>query len=143
VFVTTSTEVQGMHQALSAINRAKRVEARPALIVMSQIVKTQTLRRINSTKTDPDGKKWDELKPETIRRKGGDDILVRSGTMRDSVAIAISGNQAEVGTSTPYAKYHHAGTSKMPKRQFLGIGSGDRKELEAALNAYIARAIGR
>lgn len=58
--------------------------------------------------TDPDGNKW----PVSLRaRLEGGATLEQSGNLRDSYtyAIAIAGDQVEIGSNLAYAAIHHFG----------------------------------
>lgn len=67
--------------------------------------------------TDPYGRAWKPLLPQTVRRKGGDRrILRRTDNMSsETVARPMSGAGVEV-TSVSYGGYHQIGTKHMVAR---------------------------
>lgn len=77
---------------------------------------------------------WAPLAQSTIAdrlRRGYDagPILERTGQLRQSTTergtpgnvFIVAANGVEVGTLTPYAKYHQSGTRRMPKRVIVGL----------------------
>ena len=102
-----------------------------------------------------DGKAWAEVerrKPGTpeymypknsglARRKRG--ILIGStrdliDSMRHSIR-EVNWEQIVLGTDVPYAAYHNEGTSRLPKRQFIG----DSQELKEKINKQITEALNK
>ena len=97
---------------------------------------------------------WVPLKPSTIAdriRRGycAGPILQRDGTLFESLATKGSpGNINEVradgasfGTQIPYARFHQDGTSRMPKRQIVGLGWDTRSAIIKAISQYIYRRV--
>ncbi|WP_416305204.1 phage virion morphogenesis protein [Neptunicella sp. SCSIO 80796] len=84
----------------------------------------------------PDGELWDPLSPKTIKRKGNDDILQDSGTLRDLLHYQITGNTLEFGTNLEYGATHQFGREDdgIPQREFLGIGSNPWNDTDHILN---------
>jgi phage gpG-like protein len=75
--------------------------------------------------------------PWTPNKKQGTGYqqLVKTGRMRNSIRILRrTNNSIDVGTNVPYAKYHNEGTSKLPKRQFIG----ETKKLKGVFDKDIA-----
>ena len=70
---------------------------------------------------------WPPLAPSTLARKTTGQMLVETGRLRDSLTSSSSGDairevgavEAAYGTRTPYAHFHHQGTSRMPRRPLL------------------------
>ncbi len=83
---------------------------------------------------DPAGDPWAALAPSTVRAKGHSTILVETGRLRASLTnpnegiremFQENGNIGLVfGTDVPHSLYHIRGTSRMPKRDHVGIGLG-------------------
>lgn len=73
-----------------------------------------------SKQQDPvDNTRWDPRKPPT----GSWPILRKSGRMQDSTKFTSSGKMLfEAKTAVNYGSFHQNGTSKMPRRRWLGIG---------------------
>lgn len=79
---------------------------------------------------DPDGDPWTPLSPKYAKRKlakwGAGGILFASGSMFHSIQAFESGpNERSIATDDPKAHFHQYGTSKMPRRVFLGFGDED------------------
>lgn len=99
------------------------------LKAMRQTVIAETKKGFRDER-DPDGVPWKPLKYPRRNSKGRDRILQDTGLMRTSVTAGGGGQNIdeigptylEWGTSVPYAKYHQYGTSRIPVRQFLGVG---------------------
>lgn len=73
-----------------------------------------------------DGSAWARRKPNASRNDGRR-LLVDTGRMRQSVRVlGSSQNSRTIGSDVPYAAYHNTGTSKLPKRKFIG----NNKKLE-------------
>jgi phage gpG-like protein len=85
-----------------------------------------------------DGDKW-------ARRKGKDDgrrMLVKTGRMRASINILRRGKYSHVvGTRVPYAVHHNTGTSRLPKRQFIGMSRVLRFRLDRMISGYFRRVL--
>lgn len=65
---------------------------------------------------------WAPLADSTIRQKqriGKEQPLVRSGHMRAGFTSFYSSENAGVGNEVTYSKFHHEGTSRMPRRELL------------------------
>ena len=77
-----------------------------------------------ATGTDPYGKPWAPLLPQTVRRKGGDTrILRRSDALSsETVARPTSGSGIEI-TSVESGQYHQGGTKHMVARKVLPDGA--------------------
>lgn len=104
--------------------------------------------RIANTKTEADGEKWDDITESTrkLYQKYGKDtsyqnLLHRSGDLRDSVESQVKSKSVLVGATKFYASYLNDGTSQMVARQFTGIGQSDIHLLIGALNAYLEEII--
>lgn len=110
------------------------------LKAMRQTVIAETKKGFRDER-DPDGVPWKPLKYPRRNSKGRDRILQDTGLMRTSVTAMGGQNTDEIGptwlewgTSVPYAKYHQYGTSRIPQRQFLGVG----KDLADAVTEQVA-----
>lgn len=110
----------------------------------------------------PEGEKWPALTPgRVLDKKGKNKILVDTGSLRHSQWIVkSSGNEAEVGSGSVYARIHNLGgvikpkrakalrfflggkliitkSVKMPKRTFAEIGP----KIKAFIENIVAKAI--
>ena len=100
----------------------------------------------------PLGKKWADLAPSTIARKGHSKILidsrrlVRSLTQKTDDAIRApfqSGNMAGLvfGTAVPYAHYHMTGTRNMPARPMVGLTESRLEKVRSQVASLITETI--
>lgn len=70
--------------------------------------------------TDPYGKPWAPLRPETVRRKSGDArILRRADELSASTEARPSAGAGIEITSIEYGQFHQSGTKHMPRRAVL------------------------
>jgi len=78
-----------------------------------------------ASETDPYGRAWARLLPQTVRRKGGDTrILRRTDAMASTVEVdPTSGSGVAITMSVPYASAHQTGTKHMVARKVLPDGS--------------------
>ena len=102
----------------------------------------EAIRRIEKTKSSPEGQKWKPWASSTAkaRRKEGSaglGLLLRTGTLRDSIGYQVQGDKVIVMTNVPYARYLQHGTSKMPARPFLGTGPREEKVMKSLWKKWI------
>jgi phage virion morphogenesis protein len=77
--------------------------------------------------TDPEGKRWAELKEKTLlekQRKGyPSDILTRTGDMQKKLYYEVSNKSLEFGIKSPIAEIHQDGvpSRNLPQRRIVGI----------------------
>lgn len=86
--------------------------------------------------TGPSGKKWPELAPATIKRKGHATILVETTRLRQSLTNPTPTNDStrdrvdefsgagagfSFGTNLPYSPIHNFGLNGMKQREHTGI----------------------
>lgn len=64
---------------------------------------------------------WEPLKESTIKQKGSDRILVKTGNMRDSFYIIPRDKGFTIANSADYFKYHQEGTNTIPQRAMIPI----------------------
>lgn len=109
----------------------------PLMSKIGGILTGSTQQRFND-KAAPNGLRWQNLKPETQKRKGNNNILVGKGEsgLRD-IVNEITEQSVSIGTSLHYGKYHQFGTRHMVARPFLGISNDDRAEILAEIAEYL------
>jgi phage gpG-like protein len=81
------------------------------------------------------GGSWKPLKPDTIRRKGHNRILVRSGMLKASLTelgapfqvMDITNTTIRFGTDDPIGLVHEMGLGTVPRRPIIKFGSFDNK----------------
>lgn len=61
------------------------------------------------TQRSPEGVPWEPLKPETVKRKGIDKILMETSQMRGTIAHQPGRDHVIVGTVVAYAAIHQFG----------------------------------
>jgi phage gpG-like protein len=105
------------------------------------LVRGQTVHRIASEKTSPDGAAWPPLKASTIRQKRGSTaILQDKGWLMGGIGMNHGANWAEVfpgGGAAPYAGFLQGGTSRMPAREFMGISEENFAQIKLAVDAWV------
>lgn len=90
----------------------------------------------------PNGELWEPLNPRTIAKKGNADILRDEGTLADTLAYQISGNQLTFGTNMEYGATHQFGREDdgIPARPFIGMSTGqwqDSDEIVEILKSHL------
>ncbi len=86
-------------------------------------------------------KRWDPLKPETVRRKGHGMILIDTGRLIGSITWKISRDSVTVTATVPYADQQQDGSlfSGLPARPFLIIQGEDISKVVSLFESYITR----
>lgn len=137
--------MSGLHFMLSDGGTAETVAARltangaaanEMLPVMARIA--QNMYEIEAILFRSGGRRgggsWKRLKPDTIRRKGGDTrILIRTGEMRDSLSepghsqniLSLTNNSVLFGTENIFATYHTFGAGGLPRRPVMKFAPYD------------------
>ncbi|MDX2215517.1 MAG: phage virion morphogenesis protein [Oculatellaceae cyanobacterium bins.114] len=90
--------------------------------------------------SDPDGKPWAPLKPSTRKRKRGRAILRESSTLVGGISLtSVSNSSATIAATagSEYGIYHSTGTSKMARRQFIGIGDRHIPKITQIFEKYL------
>lgn len=84
------------------------------------------------SQTSPVGQSWPPLAPSTIAAKGHNQILFRTGRLRESLTGKSSdairdafqeafGAGLSFGTSTPYSTFHMEDGGRLPQREHVGM----------------------
>lgn len=85
--------------------------------------------------------RWAPLSPKYLRRKlrqgYGPQTLVKTGLMRRSVTSVAGSDNLKIGTAVHYARHHHFGTRKMPKRRFLLFQKQDVRDINRLVMEHI------
>lgn len=94
------------------------------------------------TETDPYGVPWPKNTPWTRDKKAREGfilkVLQQRGFLRRSINYRADSKSVTIGTNVEYAAQHQLGLNRLPKRQFIGIGEGDRREIVRILEGYLA-----
>jgi phage virion morphogenesis protein len=111
-------------------------------------METQTQERFD-TKIDPVGNTWKDIADATKKyyaRMGWSSkhsTLLLEGGLRDSITSEVQGGNWSVlvGATKEYAAVHQFGfpAKNIPARPYLGVSTGDAKEIEAAVRDFLAR----
>lgn len=107
---TIKIEVQD-RPVLDALNRllAASVDLGPALKVIGEHM-VQSVERRFDAETDPTGKRWPDVTPQTRKHKRHPKILTESQRLRGSIVYQRTGPSVlEVGTNVVYAAIHQFG----------------------------------
>jgi len=88
-------------------------------------------RDVFVTEGDIFGERWSRLssKYEFWKRKkyAGRGILERTGILKSGYQMKSGKDYVSIFNDVPYAKYHHFGTSRLPKRTLIKIDDDRRK----------------
>lgn len=103
---------------------AAEVDGSRLLADLGRVLFEQTEDRIRTRHVAPRGAAW------APKRGGTSSTLQESGALVRTLEHILAGDEVEVGSALPYARYLQDGTSNMPARPFLGIGAEDELELE-------------
>jgi len=113
---------------------------------LGMVVEEQTKDRVEFTKLNPEGRKWDPWKESTLRylrRKFPKATLLNRSSsegLLNSIEHQVKGSDSVIiGSSKEYAGFHQEGTRKMAARKFLGIGVADIAELQDAVAQFMMR----
>lgn len=70
----------------------------------------------------------------------GRKILVKTGRGRNSIKVlSRNGMTRKIGTLVPYMAFHNSGTSRLPKRQFIGKSRRLDRKNTRLLDRYLAK----
>ena len=82
-------------------------------------------------------KAWDGLPWKARKDAKPHPLLMKTRTMNKSIReLRRTTYSRIVGSDTLYAKYHNAGTQRLPKRQFIGMDKVLSGKLKRALNLF-------
>jgi len=132
-------EIEGLSQRLNSFCLSSDLKMK-LLHDIGVEVKEQTLDRFD-LEEDPEGNPWKKLVDATTKYKnrvlkGG--ILEREGYLKDTLTVQVKDeNSVLIGSPRPYAEFHQVGTSKLPKRPFLGFHTENIKELQSLIDRWI------
>ncbi|WP_336800656.1 phage virion morphogenesis protein [Kaistia sp. MMO-174] len=153
-----TVDIVGLATAAGPIEHLASLERSELLDGLGRLVQEQTRRRIRETKTGPDGQPW-------TPNRAGTSILLKEGTLANSIDYAIEGNQVAVGSGLVYARIHQLGGTIVPKnaqalrfvvgsqlvfskkvtipaRPYLGVSGEDQEEIEATVLDFLALVAG-
>lgn len=102
---------------------------------VAQRVAKHARDRVRTEKGSPDGVSWPARKqPDRFTHP----LMEKTGRLYRSIrAVRDSKESINVGSDIPYAFFHHVGTSKMPQRQAIGVGSRDLTDLQQLIDGWV------
>ncbi len=128
---------------------------------IGMVMAGSTERRFD-TATDPEGKAWipskktlktaasanggkgKKAKKKIAKKDPHNKTLMKSGQLRNTLAVSATPFEVHVGSNLPYARIHQLGGKAgrgrkvtIPARPYLGISKEDEKEIAALLAAHI------
>ena len=118
------------------------------LTSLGEVIEEQIKERIEITKMDPAGRKWDPWKESTQKfmqkyhRKAS--LLYRDPAegLLNSIEHQMTGSDSVlIGSSKEYSVFLQEGTKKMVARKFLGLGTDDITDLQNKVDEFMARKI--
>ena len=137
-----SVDVTGSSSIANAFNRLiKNInDTSPALREIGEHLTESTQQRFVDM-VSPDGEAWEELAPETIKKKKRvDRILTESGTLADTLNYQLGNDQLLFGSNMEYAASHQFGrdSANIPAREFLGFSEQDEDEILALFHRHLS-----
>jgi len=138
-----TVELTGEKRLLKTLNHfiKQGQSLEPALAEIGEYLLESHQERMKLA-VEPDGSLMEPLAPRTIAKKGNDDILRDKGTLADTLAYQVSGNELELGSGLEYAATHQFGREAdgIPARPFLGLATGqwnDSDEIIEILKSHL------
>lgn len=86
----------------------------------------------------PDGQRWQPLKPQTLARKRTDKMLWEEGDLLRGPVYRPRSRSMQFGITDQKAPWHHYGTSRgLPSRELLGLSDADETEIHDIVRDYL------
>lgn len=160
--ITIKFEDRTVLDALSRLQR-KTSDLSPLMHEIGEYL-TETTKRRFDTSTAPDGTRWAQNSPMTIRQSMGKTSKARTGIkkplisgrsgMQSSMMATINYNAGrdfvEIGSPKEFAAMQHFGGQKskfphlwgdIPARPFLGISDQDHRSILDTISDYLNRSV--
>lgn len=146
--MSVRVEIVGIADALAATERIedRLLNLEPLFRDLAALLESNANVRFD-TKTDPDGKAWQDWAPSTRaarEREGRGTLMEYSGFMREGLSSAFGPSFAEVFLTAPYADAHERpkSTSHLPRRSMLtsangGLGEQDLEDVLTSIEDYL------
>jgi phage virion morphogenesis protein len=120
------------------ISKLADLDMRDLLRGVGAELESQTRRRIETEKTDPDSIPWEPWSDHYARtRRSGQSLLLGAGDLLDSICFETESDSVIWGSNMIYARTHQEGRGPIPARPFLGIGDDNRDALEALVVSFL------
>lgn len=110
----------------------------------SELLASQTKRRIDQDKAAPDGTPWADWSEDyAATRHGGHSLLKGENHLLTSIQGYATAEDAVVGSNADYAAVHQEGSEDgtTPARPYLGLSQDDTRELRALVEGFVERTI--
>ncbi len=134
--IDVTNELPQLNERLRGVYDHLNGDLSPLMRTIGTFVLRSTEERFE-TKKDPSGVSWEQLAPNTEKRKGHSQILHELGNLEDSFSMQVFQDSVVVGTDEKYGKYHQVGTKHMPARPFLGLSDDDKTDISDALDEFL------
>jgi phage gpG-like protein len=141
--VSINVKVTGLESTRRAFNNLAEKINNPDDKLMKRIGDTLLEDTDRRFKTRGYGT-WPEDSPETVKRKGHGNVLIKTGAMMSSTKITRQGNTVKL--TVPYGgkkrspdvpEYHQEGTRRMPQRKIVAVTTQLTSALAATLTIWI------
>ena len=102
-----------------------------------QVVKQHHEQSWSAERDPVTERRWEPRKQPT----GSHPLLRKSGKMFNSTKFKADSHPMlfKATTNVAYGKYHQQGTSRMPRRRWLGLGGGFEEKFTAVVSRHIFR----
>lgn len=110
----------------------------------SELLASQTQRRIDEDKAAPDGTPWADWSDDyAATRHGGHSLLQGRNHLLPSIQGYATAEEAVAGSNLDYAAVHQNGSEDgdTPARPYLGLSRDDEVELRALVEGFVEGAI--
>ncbi len=145
-------DLRGPDRLAERIARLGDMDTRPLMDEAGALLVSQTQRRIDSEKTDPDGTPWQAWSESYAgSRHHGQSLLVASEALLDSIdhIVGLGGDSVEWGTNLIYGGSHQNGLDMsvvgsrrritIPARPYLGISEDNEADLAYLIDDFVDR----
>lgn len=137
MLIVSSQGLEGISRYFDGV--ADGTWRRGLMVIVGNLVKNQTQRRISVEKSAPSGAPWAVWAPSTAaRRTAAQSLLVYNRALLSSIFSKPSDKSAEVGSPVPYGGFLQFGTDRMVAREFLGLSSDNEDEVTKAVMKFVA-----
>lgn len=135
--IDVDTNLADVSDKLGVLYGALNSDLKPIMQGIGAIVENSTRDRFR-TKTAPDGSRWKDLDPSTVKAKNGrGGILVDKGDLMRSITHHATAVSVEIGSDRPSAKYHQDGTKYMEARPIFGLSDDDVLDIRDLVNDFM------
>lgn len=132
----------GFVRLAERLERLAEAELGELMDLVGSEVESQTRRRIESEKTDPQGNDWDEWSERyKARRHSGHSLLEGEGDLLDSITFEAGDDDVIVGTNLIYGAIHQFSGEEVdipiPAREYLGLSDDNEDDVLAIVDDWL------